>query len=185
MISAGDEDKVLSRHFLDSLSLLQVLDLRDGARVLDVGSGGGFPGLPVKICRPGIYLGLLEPRERKIFFLKSLTAALGLERVTFFHRRAQEACQDPGLREGFDLVLARAVANMRELIGICFPFVRKGGLFVAYKGSRVEDEMKQTYQRIEEVGGDVLGVVPVHVPGTSAQRHLVLMRKSSEEKEIR
>jgi 16S rRNA (guanine527-N7)-methyltransferase len=188
LVSSGDEDKVMSRHFLDSLSLLKVLDLRAGARVLDVGSGGGFPGFPVKICRPKISLTILEPRERKFFFLKSLTATLRMQEVTLLCKRAQEACRDPGLREVFDLVLARALANMKELVDMCFPFVREGGIFVAYKGRRVEEEMTQARKRIQHVGGEVLGVVPVHVPGTSAQRNLVVTAKIYErmkEKEIR
>lgn len=175
----------MTRHFLDSLGLLTLLDLRDGARVLDVGSGGGFPGLPLKICRPGIFLTLLEQKEKRFFFLKSLVKTLGLERVYLCHRRAQEAHQDLSLRERFDLVLARAVAGMEKLICLCFPFVREGGLFVAYKGRRVKAEMAQAFKQIEEVSGELLGMVRIKIPGGSAQRYLVMIQKFSGEKKHR
>jgi len=185
LISSCDEEKMLSRHFLDSLSLFQVLDLRVGARILDVGSGAGFPGFPLKICRPEVYLTVLEPKERRYFFLKNLTTTLGLDKITVLCKRAQEVCQDPSLRKAFDLVLARAVADMKELVSICFPFVREGGIFVAYKGRRVEEEMAKAQPNIEEVGAQVLGVVRVQVPGTAARRHLVFMQRPYGDKGLR
>jgi len=142
-----------------------------------VGSGGGFPGLPLKICRPKIFLTLLEPKEKRFFFLKNLVTALGLEKISLYCRRAEEACRDSALREGFDLVLARAVASMEQLVSICFPFVRKGGIFVAYKGRLVEEEVAQAFEQIKQAGGELLGVVRVDVPGISERRHLVLTHK--------
>ena len=185
LISPGDEQKMGSRHFLDSLSLLKVLDLRDGAKVLDVGSGAGFPGLPLKLCRPGIFLTILEPKEKRFYFLKNTVTTLGLERVSLYRRTAQDAYRDHSLNEEFDLVLARAVAGMKKLIALCFPFVRQGGVFVAYKGRRAREEVSRASAQIEEAGGELLGVVPVGVPGVSARRYLVLMRKLAEEKGIR
>lgn len=185
LISPRDEDRVQSRHFLDSLSLLTVLDLRDGARVLDVGSGAGFPGLPLKICRPGILLTLLEPKEKRYIFLKSLVRALGLERVALFCRQAQEARRDLALRERFDLVLSRGVASMEKLINLCFPFVRKGGAFVAYKGRRVEEEVARAAVQIEGAGGELQGVFQVNVPGIPQRRYLVLVQKFHRTKGLR
>jgi len=162
-----------------------VLGLRDGARVLDVGSGGGFPGLPLKICRPGIALTLLEPKEKRFYFLKNLVTALELNNVFLCCQTAQDAGRDSSLREGFDLVLARAVAGLKKLALLCFPFVRRGGVFVAYKGKRVEEEVDKATAQIEKIGGELLGVAPVVVPGISARRYLVLMQKPIGEKRAR
>jgi len=184
LISSRDEEKMLSRHFLDSLSLFQVLDLREGTRILDVGSGGGFPGFPLKICRPEVFLTVLEPKERRYFFLKNLTTTLGLDKITILCQRAQEVRQNPLWRKAFDLVLARAVAEMKELVSICVPFVREGGIFVSYKGRRVEEEMAQARSRVEDLGGQILGLVPVQVPGITARRYLVLIQRPYRDKEV-
>jgi 16S rRNA (guanine527-N7)-methyltransferase len=185
LISPQDEQKVDSRHFLDSLSLLNVLDLRQGTRVLDVGSGGGFPGLPLKVCRPGIFLTLLEPKEKRFYFLKNMVTALGLERVSLYCQTAQEARRDPSLSGRFDLVLARAVAAMNKLIVLCFPFVRAGGVFVAYKGRKVKEELSRASAQIEQASGELQDVVRVYVPGVPAPRYLVLMKKLAEQKGLR
>ena len=178
LISSQDEHRVVSRHFLDSLSILKVIDPLKGARVMDVGSGGGFPGLPLKICRPAVFLALLEQKEKRFFFLKTLVKTLGLKKVTLFCRRAEEAYREPDIQEGFDLVLARAVASMEKLAQICLPFVRAGGLFVAYKSRRVEEELSRASRQIKVAGGELLRIVPVKVPGSPGLRSLVLIQKS-------
>lgn len=178
LISSRDEHRVVSRHFLDSLSVLKVLDVLKGARVMDVGSGGGFPGVPLKICRPAVYLTLLEPKEKRFFFLKTLVKTLGLKEVTLFCRRADEADHEPTIQEGFDLVLTRAVAGMERLVQICLPFVRRGGLLVAYKSRRVEEELARASRQIKVAGGELMSVIPVKVPGSPELRSLVLIQKS-------
>ncbi len=177
LISSRDEQRVMSRHFLDSLSLFTVMDIQDGTHVLDVGSGGGFPGLPLKICRPEIYLTILEPKEKRYFFLKSLVKLLGLKGVSLYCRRAQDVRHESSMREGFDLVLARALGGMEKMVSICFPFVREGGVFVAYKGPRVGGEVAGAAKQIERAGGELQGAVPVRVPGVEASRYLVLTSK--------
>ncbi len=185
LISSRDEHRVPGKHFLDSLCLLSVIDLLAGARVLDVGSGGGFPGLPLKILRPEMCLTLLEPKERRYFFLKDLVRTLGLQNVSVRCQRAEEAAGDSRLRKSFDLVLSRAVARLDRLIGICGGFLREGGVFFAYKGSRVDEELALASDEIVRAGAELQGVVPVKVPGISAQRCLVMISVPLKGKESR
>ena len=185
LISSRDEHRVMSRHFLDSLCLFTVMDIRDGARFLDIGSGGGFPGLPLKICRPETYLTILEPKEKRYFFLKSLVKLLGLKGVNLYCQRAQDFKHGSSMHEGFDLVLARAIGGMEKMVSICFPFVREGGIFVAYKGRRVEGEVAGAAKQIERAGGELQGAVPVKIPGVEASRYLVLTSKPCREKRVR
>ena len=138
-----DPEEIRRKHFADSLALLddpsphQRLNgegaLPPNASLLDVGSGGGFPGVPLKIARPDIALTLLEATGKKADFLRALTGALGIE-ATVLHARAEAAARDPAYREQFDVVTARAVAALPLLCELCLPFVKVGGAFVAYKG---------------------------------------------------
>ena len=176
LVSPADLDRLTSRHFLDSLSLLRIMVPLPGARVLDVGSGGGFPGLPVKICCPGIDLTLFEPREKPWYFLRDAVASLSLEQVTLFRERARSLHPARRFAGRFDLVLARALAPLERLTGICLPLVRPGGILVAYKGRRAQEEIVAARDIIQQAGGQVVAV-PVRVPGISARRCLVLLRR--------
>jgi 16S rRNA (guanine527-N7)-methyltransferase len=180
LISSADEGRILTRHFLDSLSLLKVLDILPGTQVLDVGSGGGFPGLPVKICRPRIRITLLEPKEKRYYFLRSLVQALELEDVILLRERAKEACSDPGLAGSFDLVLARAVAAPNRSTELCFPLVRPGGLFVYYRGRWLEGEEDRTCQGVSGSNGEVLGMVRVDIQRPGPDRYLLVAQKNRE-----
>ena len=174
LVSPGDLSRLASRHFLDSLSLLQLLVPLKGTRVLDIGSGGGFPGLPLKICCPGIDLTLLEPRQKAWFFLREAVASLSLEPVTLLRERAQDMQETRRPADRFDLVLARALAPMDRLVRICFPLVRPGGLLVAYKGRRAQKEMVPAREIIQQAGGWAVEV-PVKVPFVTAGRFLILV----------
>jgi 16S rRNA (guanine527-N7)-methyltransferase len=162
------------------LSLLSVLDPLGGARVLDVGTGGGFPGIPLRICRPRIDLTLLEPKEKVWYFLKTLLKDLGLDDVSLRRQRAQEAKGEKDLRRGFDLVLVRALAPLDRLVSLCFPFVRPGGLLVAYKGSRVQQEVERACDRIHEAGAESALVVPVTVAQAPVSSRLVILSRPRE-----
>lgn len=180
LVSPGDEIRLLPRHLLDSLSLLSHLDPLDGARVLDVGTGGGFPGIPLKICRPRIALTLLEPREKVWYFLKTLLTTLGFEDVSLRRQRAQEANREKGLQRGFDLVVVRALAPLDRLVTLCFPFVRPGGLLVAYKGPKAQQEVERARKQIHDVGAEPALVVPVTVPDVPASNRFVILSRPRE-----
>ena len=177
------------RHFLDSLScLLGIGESKGerrwwpgvpapGTRVIDVGSGAGFPGLPLKILYPRLDLTLLEATAKKTEFLKHVVTHLALEKVTVIHGRAEEVGQNKAHRESYDLVLARAVADLPVLVEYLLPLCRVGGKCIAQKGSSAHEELTVAQYAILLLGGEVHYVVPVELPGLAETRHLVVINK--------
>jgi len=175
-----DWEGVLVRHFLDSLSCLKVLpseELSAGARVIDVGAGAGFPGLPLKLVCPEMRLTLLEATGKKVTFLEHLVRVLGLERVDVIHGRAEELGRDPAHRERYDWALARAVAEMPALAEYLLPLVRVGGAMLAQKGEGAAAEVHGAETAITTLGGRVRQLVPVELRGLAETRHLVVVDK--------
>ncbi|MFQ3536239.1 MAG: 16S rRNA (guanine(527)-N(7))-methyltransferase RsmG [Aggregatilineales bacterium] len=167
------------RHFLDSLSLLSALDIPNGARLIDVGTGGGFPGVPLKIVRPDLQLTLLEATGKKIAFLQHLVSVLQLTKVEFLNARAEEAGQMPDQRESYDFVVARAVARMPILAEYLLPLARIGGLCVAMKGESAEREAGEAASALRILGGRVSQIVPIQLPDVPERHYLVLIEKIS------
>ncbi len=173
-----DYEEVLVKHFLDSLSCFQALTgLPPGWRCIDIGAGAGFPGLPLKIALPRMRLTVLESTGKKAAFLKHIVAELGLSGVDVVRGRAEEVGREPGLRESFDAALARAVAALPVLVEYALPLVRVGGVFVAQKGSELEDEVEAARGAITLLGGELAEIRAVDVPGLDAPRHLVVVAK--------
>jgi 16S rRNA (guanine527-N7)-methyltransferase len=165
------------KHFLDSLTCLQAIPPGFSVkRLLDVGSGAGFPGVPLKIYCPEVQLTLMEATSKKAEFLRQLVDVLGLQRVEVVADRAETLGQQAAYREQFDLVVARAVAEMAVLAELCLPFCRVGGLFVAQKKAGILAEMRAATGALEELGGQLQAVVPVHLPGVEP-RQLLVVRK--------
>ncbi len=175
-----DYEGVQVRHFLDSLSCLSAMENRErltDQRVIDVGTGAGFPGIPLKIVRPGIRLTLLEATEKKVHFLRHLVQRLGLEGVTVLHGRAEELGQATAHRERYDWAVARAVAEMPILAEYLLPLVRIGGRALAQKGENAPAEVHRTEQAITRLGGHVRRLMPVELRGLAETRYLVLVDK--------
>jgi 16S rRNA (guanine527-N7)-methyltransferase len=168
---------VVPFHFLDSLTVLSVVGLERTARVLDIGSGAGFPGIPLRIARPGITLALLEATRKKVEFLRAVVAELPLAAVEAVHGRAEELGRHPEWRQRFDVVVARAVARLAALAEYMLPFVRPGGVAVAMKGAELDAEIDAALPAIEATGGRLRLVAPVVLPGTHVHRNLVLLEK--------
>ena len=166
------------REFIESLLLLRAVDLPKGAKMADVGTGAGFPGIPVKIARPDISLVLVDSLNKRLAFLEDLCRRLALsaERV---HGRAEDLGRQPQYRESFDLVTARAVTNMRELAEFCLPMVKKGGCFAAMKGFEVEEELAQAKKAIAVLGGKVQEVRKYTLPD-GGKRSVVVIKKISQ-----
>lgn len=178
-----DDEGVAVRHFLDSLSVLPLLDAekaRQGGRSLslvDVGTGAGFPGLPLRIVRPDLQLTLLDSLQKRIAFLQTVAAELGLADVAAVHSRAEDAGLDPRWRERFDIAIARAVAPLPVLCEYLLPFVRRGGLMIAMKAQKLE-EIDEASAAIRILGGRLETVETLVLPGTDLTRTLVCVRKA-------
>lgn len=154
LVRFADEAELWERHVFDSLSLLPWVDAVEGGAIADVGSGAGFPGLPIALARPERRVVLIEATQKKARFLEDTVKALGLERVTVLARRAEDLGRDPSYRERYPLVVSRAVARLSVLLELALPLVAVGGVFLAQKGERAEDELHGAKQALRLLGGE-------------------------------
>lgn len=174
-----EPEAVRVRHFLDSLTVAKVVALPAGARVIDVGTGAGFPGLALKLIAPDIHLTLLEATGKKVAFLQHLIAQFGLTDVTTIHARAEDAGHDAALRASFDVVAARAVARLPALLEYLLPFARVGGVCVAMKGRTAQTEADDSAHALAVLGGKLVGIETFDLPGVDEPHHLVLVEKTA------
>ncbi len=147
-----EEDDVIVKHFCDSLCLLTKFEVKSGSKIIDVGTGAGFPGIPLLIARPDIKLTLLDGLNKRLVFLRDVLNELGLE-AEVVHARAEEGANDKNLREKFDVSTSRAVARLNVLSEYCIPYVKKGGVFLAMKGPAAAEELEEATKAISILGG--------------------------------
>jgi len=164
------------KHFIDSLTALPLLP-REGRRLLDIGTGAGFPGLPLKIIRPDLDLHLLEASRKKVSFLKELTRKLGLPGVTIIHERVEEVMKNSRLHESFDCLISRAAFKMPELLNMGLHFLRPGGLLAAMRGPREEGTIHKTGHAIDIKGYCLEKLADFHLPITGVSRKIILYKK--------
>lgn len=172
-------DEVQTKHFLDSLLLIKVLDLSKRMSVLDLGTGAGFPGIPLKIVFPHLDFVLVDSLNKRVGFLNEVITALGLTNIQALHGRAEDLGKRKEYRESFDLVVSRAVANLSSLSEYCIPFVRKDGFFISYKAAQISEEVRRAEAAIRILGGKVSEVMTVPLPGTDMERSFVVIRKEN------
>lgn len=172
------------KHFVDSLSCLLVKPEETGVRCLDVGTGPGFPGIPLAICRPGWQVVLLDSLRKRLAFLDSAVKELGLQNTDTVHARAEDAGRDSGFRESFDFVVSRAVARLPILLELCLPFVKVGGMFVAMKGAEGKIEVEESGNALSQLGGAVDNIVEFTLPQGFGERMLIVVQKVNPTKQM-
>lgn len=168
-----DDFSVATKHFLDSMSAIQTGFVE--GKTIDVGCGAGFPGLVLKIAKPEIELTLLDSLNKRINFLKTVCEELEIDGVNFEHSRAEDGARR--MREQFDTVVSRAVANMSVLSELCIPFLKVGGRFLALKGPLAQQELKDAQRAISILGGEVEEVFDAHIPHTELNHKIIIVKK--------
>ncbi|MCR4798857.1 MAG: 16S rRNA (guanine(527)-N(7))-methyltransferase RsmG [Lachnospiraceae bacterium] len=171
-------EDVIRKHFIDSLSLLEILDASEiEGRLLDLGTGAGFPGIPLKIVFPELQVVLADSLNKRILFLQDVIRALELSDVEALHGRAEDLGRREGYRESFDLVVSRAVSNLSVLSEYCLPFVKIGGSFIPYKTEALPEEMRMAFDGITLLGGRISEERYFSLPDTDMKRGLLLVKK--------
>nr|WP_223830041.1 16S rRNA (guanine(527)-N(7))-methyltransferase RsmG [Paenibacillus arenilitoris] len=173
-----ERDAVYEKHFYDSVSLSFYTNVNKVHKLADIGSGAGFPSIPLKICFPHLNVLIVDSLNKRIQFLSHLTEQLGLADVACLHGRAEDVARLPEHRDRYDLVTARAVARLNVLNEFCLPFVRKGGLFAAMKGSQSDEEVKEASFSLRELKGIIKSQHKLTLPNEQSERHIVLIEKT-------
>ena len=172
-----DVESIRTKHFLDSFSCVQAWKANPPLRLVDVGTGAGFPGLPLKIIYPNMHVTLVESVGKKAMFCQHIVSKLGLEGVEVINARAEEVGQNPAHRESYDWGVARAVANLNVLSEYLLPLVKVGGIVLAQKGESGPAEAQSAEKAMKILGGKLKQLIPVNLPGVADDRYLVLVDK--------
>ncbi|MCM3627626.1 16S rRNA (guanine(527)-N(7))-methyltransferase RsmG [Paenibacillus glycanilyticus] len=173
-----ERDAVFEKHFYDSVSLSFFVDMKEVGSIADIGSGAGFPSIPLKICFPHLKVVIVDSLNKRIQFLNHLAQELGLDHVSCVHGRAEDIARLPEYRDSFDLVTARAVARLNVLNEFCLPFTRKRGTFAAMKGSQSVEEVKEAGVSLRELKGKVRAEQAFKLPFEQSERYIVLIEKT-------
>jgi len=173
------EEEMAEKHFVDSLTVLLVPKVNDARNAIDIGSGAGFPGIPLKVVRPDMKITLVDSLGKRVKFLERVVRALELEGIRCYHSRAEEMGQDKGHREKYDVALARAVASLVLLCEYLLPLVRMGGIMVALKGPSGKEEVKEAERALDILGGRVEDILELSLPSGDG-RQLVVIEKVGE-----
>lgn len=175
-----DIDEIITKHFVDSVMLFKAIDPKTVTTLIDVGTGAGFPAIPLKIIYPDINMILVDSLKKRLLWIDEVIDELHLKGIETVHARAEEAGKAAVLRENFDVCVSRAVANMSTLSEICLPFVRVGGSFIAYKASDCGEEVKAAEKAIDVLGGNKPNVITFTLPNSDIERALVKVDKIKE-----
>ncbi len=174
-----EESEVAYKHFLDSISVFKCGVINEGDKIIDVGTGAGFPGLPMKIYDKTLSVTLLDSLNKRIVFLNEVINTLDLKNIYCVHGRAEDFGRDKDHREKYDVCVSRAVANLATLSELCLPFVKVGGYFVAMKGPKADEEIEMGKKAIGLLGGEIVDVISYPIEGTDLEHNMVLIKKIS------
>lgn len=177
--SITEEREVDIKHFLDSLTAFSSDKFSGNKKIIDIGTGGGFPGIPLKIINQDLQVTLLDSLNKRIIFLNEVIENLGLKDIEAVHGRAEELSRTEEYREQYDICISRAVASLDTLSEYCLPFVKKGGYFIAMKGPEVEEELNSSKKAIDTLGGKVEEVKIVEIPESDISHSLIIIKKVS------
>lgn len=175
-----EENDIITKHFVDSISCILSNRILDGNSLIDVGTGAGFPGIPLKIVRNSLRVTLLDSLNKRVHFLNEVIDELKLSGIQAVHARAEDAGANGEYRETYDAAISRAVANLAVLVEYALPFVKVGGYFIAMKGPDVEEEIKQSKKAINILGGEINELKSIRLPFTDISHSLVIIRKVSK-----
>ena len=177
-----DQKEVITKHFVDSLALVKAageISTKE-YKIIDIGTGAGFPGIPLKIAFPQLKITLMDSLNKRIKFLNEVIEQLRLKEITAVHSRAEDLGRDKDYREKYDLSVSRAVANLSTLSEYCMPFVKPGGFFISYKSGKIEEELSSAKHAIFLLGGKVNRIESFTLDGAEAERTLIKIEKVSE-----
>lgn len=173
-------DEVCRKHFLDSISLCRAISCNNPLNLIDVGTGAGFPGIPLKIVFPELKITLLDSLNKRVQFLNEVIHLLDLKDIEAIHGRAEDFAKPGQLRETFDICVSRAVANLATLSEYCLPYVKKDGFFISYKSEKVTEELKTAAHAIDILGGESYDQIAFYLPNSDLYRNLVVIKKVKE-----
>ncbi|AUN23616.1 16S rRNA (guanine(527)-N(7))-methyltransferase RsmG [Clostridium botulinum] len=175
-----EDDEIIKKHFIDCIKIFKSSPIGEAKSLIDIGTGAGFPGIPIKILKEDIEITLLDSLQKRINFLNTVIGELQLKNIQCLHGRAEDYAQQIQHRQKYDIAVSRAVANLAVLSEFCIPFVEKGGYFIAMKGPSVEEEITAATKSIEILGGKIEDIIKIDIEDTDLKHNLVIIKKVKE-----
>lgn len=172
-----DSDGITIKHFLDSIVPVFCFEIPEGSKIIDVGTGAGFPGMPIKMIRDDLKFTFMDSLNKRINFLKEVAAETGIKEAEFVHMRAEEGGRAPKYRQSYETAVSRAVAPLKILSEYCIPFVKVGGIFAAFKSYDTDDEIKDSKSMIGNLGGVIEEIKEIEIPFSDIKRKIIIVRK--------